>query len=290
MVSQMEKEKFIKFLEKKPLYTRLRVEPKKIEIVADIPNVNINLYCDLCRDNRTFQLREKAIFYNDGNYFVSIIDENTSPVSSNDRIFFRYTCASCHNFDQDFLIRISDSMDYLQKIGQYPEWSIRIDKTLKEILGKYAENYETGSKLESLGKGIGAFAYYRRIIEVKIDELLNLIPELMPDEEKEKLMGALEETKKSKYAQEKIQLIKDLLPISLRPGGLNPLDILYEALSVGIHTEDDKKCLESAEKIRIGLNFLIKRLIEYNQDTLEFTNAMKHFLEKKQKHLEKKKS
>ncbi len=112
----------------------------------------------------------------------------------------------------------------------------------------------------------------------------------MTNEEKENFLKPLGETKKSKHAQEKIQLVKHLLPISLRPGGLNPLDILYEALNIGIHTEDDKECLESSEKIRIGLNFLLKRLIEYNQENIEFKDTMKHFLEKKQKHLEKKNS
>ena len=175
----MEEKTLIKFLEETPLYTRLPVEPNELENIAHIPNVNINLYCKICKDIRTFELREKAIFFDKGNYFVSVIEDKSSSIEPNDRIFFRYTCASCKDFDQDFLIRIGESREYLHKIGQYPEWSIRIDKYLKEILGKYAKYYEMGTILESHGHGIGAFAYYRRIVERKIDELLNLIPDSM---------------------------------------------------------------------------------------------------------------
>jgi hypothetical protein len=54
---------------------------------------------------------------------------------------------------------------FVQKVGQFPPWSIRVDRNAEQILGQHVEIYKRGLTCESQGYGIGAFSYYRRIVE-----------------------------------------------------------------------------------------------------------------------------
>ncbi|MFZ0548883.1 MAG: hypothetical protein WAM60_25760, partial [Candidatus Promineifilaceae bacterium] len=56
----------------------------------------------------------------------------------------------------------------------------------------------------------------------------------------EQYQFALAETKKTTITQDKINLVKDLLPAILRPDGMNPLSILHSSLSKGLHAESDE--------------------------------------------------
>ena len=120
--------------------------------------------------------------------------------------------------------------------------------------------YKKGLACESIGYGIGAFAYYRRITELVIDKLLDSIKDCLLEEEKPNYIEALEFTQNSHIAEEKIALVKDLLPPSLRPNNYNPLAILHELLSEGIHNLPEEECLEDAKSIREILIFLVDQI------------------------------
>jgi len=280
---KMEEEILIEFLEEKPLYTRINFYPEELELVSDIPNVNINLHCEICKNIRTFELREKAIFFNIGNYFVSVIDEKMTQIDPNDRFFFRYTCASCKKFDQDYLIRIGESGGSLRKIGQYPPFSINIPKGLRDIIGKYEQYYKKGRILENFSNGIGAYAYYRRIIEGIIDDLLDRIPKLMTGEQKKEFEQNLIKAKKETRAKKKIGFVKDLVPESLKRGGRNPLQLLYEALSIGIHVEEEDIINDNATLIRETLEYLIVKIIKDEKNDEKFKKNLDTILKKLKK-------
>ncbi len=105
----------------------------------------------------------------------------------------------------------------------------------------------------------------------------------MEGEEKLKYKAALEEVKKTTVAQEKIELVKDLLPSALRPGDVNPLSAIHSALSEGLHEESDEGCLEYADAIREALVFLVNRLVRTKKENMSFTESMKKLLGKKSK-------
>jgi hypothetical protein len=86
---------------------------------------------------------------------------------------------------------------------------------------------------------------------------------------------------KSKVAAEKIDLVKELLPASLRPGGMNPLVVLHTNLSKGLHSMSDEECLESAQSIREVLVFLVDQVIRHDQSSKRFTESMQKLLQKK---------
>jgi len=190
-------------------------------------------------------------------------------------------CAGCGRFRYRALVHFREDGKTIEKVGQYPKPTIRPAKEIEKALGAYSDRYRKGLISESQGFGIGAFAYYRRIVEGVIDELLDSLTELLPDERQEEYRAALAKTKQSRVAQEKIDLVKDLLPDNLRPNGMNPLGILHHALSEGLHSLQDDKCLEMASQIRSVLEYLLTQVIGAKQAKRHFTESMKKLLEKK---------
>jgi hypothetical protein len=128
-------------------------------------------------------------------------------------------------------------------------------------LGEHAQDYQKGMANESSGFGVGAFAYYWRIVEKVIADLLVKVEELIGESgEREHYHQALENIKGSQSAQNRIDAVKGLLPASLRPSGLNPLDTLFGALSIGLHDETDEYCLDMAAMVREALVYLISEI------------------------------
>jgi hypothetical protein len=196
-----------------------------------------------------------------------------------------YVCAGCHEFRRVFLIKISEKLDYFIKVGQYPEPDISIDKKLSDRLYGHKNLFQKGLICEKQGYGIAAYAYYRRIVELIIDGLLEDISDLVDEDGKEQYRKALEEIKKTQIMEEKIKLVKDLIPISLRPGGMNPLQALYEFLSEGLHGLSDEECIEIATDIRKILVDLIIHVNQSKEASKELTGSMKRLLDKKSKRI-----
>lgn len=270
------------FLEEYPLYRKFKTNISwyrdyKAGIKADeLEKPAIKMYCSVCGSDQTF------------NMFNEYYDKHTNEIV-NDRIRdLRYRCASCNKFQRIFLVAFhtkkgDKDSDFLvlEKVGQYPAWSIDMDKELEKMLGEHAEYYRRGLICESQSYGIGAYAYFRRITEDVIDELLESILDLVEEDEKELYKKKLEEVKKEKIVENKISLVKDLLPKSLQAEGMNPLKELYSVLSQGIHNETDEECIERAEAIRGILVFLVNQVMRTKKDKKSFTNGMKRILEKK---------
>lgn len=257
------------FLEDYSLFRKLSCDvPQTMDKLA---KPAINMYCLECKSIQTFNL---------SNHYNELYNYS-NPSCADKNIRAEYTCQSCRSFQREFYIYISPNLKYIYKTGQYPEWEIKMDKNLEATLGKHSKTFRKGLVCESQGYGIGAFAYYRRITEEIIDELLDSITSLIDVSNQEKYKAALEQTKKTRVAQEKIELVKDLLPDILKPDGINPLGILHSELSEGLHANTDEACLENASHVKDILTFLINQIIQSKMAAQQFTSSMKSILEKK---------
>lgn len=200
-----------------------------------------------------------------------------------------YQCAGCGRSRRYFLLSVTQQHPRsgggiappeqvtdasIAKVGQAPAWDVKPDSQLSAKLGASADILTKALLCESQGYGIGAFAYYRRILESIIDELLADIGELVAEAGHAQYSAALAEAKKSHRASEKIEHVKDLVPASLRPGGTNPLGILHGALSAGLHSMTEEECLESAAVIRGTLVFLVTQLSQMKQSVQQFTKDL----------------
>ncbi len=179
------------------------------------------------------------------------------------------------------MLKFDTALQYVVKVGQEPPWEIAMDRVLEKTLAERAHYYKKALVCESQGYGIGAFGYYRRIVEEIIDDLLAGIPDLLSGEERERYMEALEETKKTIVTQEKIDLVKDLLPAILRPDGMNPLSTLHGTLSQGLHDESDEHCMEMAMEVRETLVFLVNQIELTRVSSARFTDSMRRLLERR---------
>ncbi len=263
------------FLEDYSLFRKYDVqEEDKSENVSHWFHIPINMKCEVCDSVQTFNMTNE--FYYDG--------YNEQDLVANDRVFdLRYQCQSCKDFERRFFIYVDNDLNFLYKVGQYPEWEIKMDSNLEKVLNKHAKTFRKGLVCEAQGYGIGAFAYYRRITEEIIDELLDSIFDLIDIEHQVEYKKALKKTKTTRVTQDKIDLVKDLLPSILKPNGTNPLGVLHSQLSEGLHAESDKACLENANHIKIILTYLINQIIQSKESAKNFTNSMKSLLEKKSK-------
>jgi len=270
------------FFEQYPLYRKFSLDDSNAYVFIKEPPP-IHLYCLVCKSEQTFLTM--APYYDLHNIeHLKAIRKGTSINKSEFKgrvVRADYLCMACRRFQRNFLLWFDDNLTFVMKVGQYPPWRIAIDKELSKLLGNHKDEYQKGVTCESQGYGIGAYAYYRRIVENIIDELLESIHDLLSEEEKSVYKNALDKSKSSPIAQEKIALVKDLLPSYLRPDNINPLAILHTQLSEGIHVRSDEECLEAAAHIREALLFLVDQVIQKKQTSKKFTDSMRKLLEKK---------
>ncbi|UIN36282.1 hypothetical protein [Methylobacterium oryzae] len=192
-----------------------------------------------------------------------------------------YVCNGCGKDLREFFLHFSDDRNKVTKIGQFPPRTIKSNVDVEKLLGEHPEYLRRGQICEEQSYGIAAFAYYRRIVEEVIDELLAKVSGLIDPAELATYQEALDRVKTTRVAAEKIDLVKDMLPSILRPDGINPLRALHEALSEGLHSQTDEECLELAEIVRDSLVFLATQINISTAASANFTSGMKKLLEKK---------
>ena len=263
------------FLENDPLYKKLQFK-KAISAAEYIPKPSIHMYCETCKSDQTFQMVNK--YFENEAYIRKFLVGGTVAGGITRAI---YRCAGCNAFTREFLLLFSQGLTSVKKVGQHPPWEIKVENSLSNVLGDYVHLYKKGLACESQGYGIGALSYYRRILEEIIDQFLDLAIDVIPSSEKPKYQEALEKTKKTKIAQEKIKLVKDLLPAVLRPEGINPLAILHDSYSAGLHGRSEDDCLQMAADLRNSLKFLVNQISLSRKEAKQFTDSMKKYLDKK---------
>src|SRR5580700_6489148 len=206
------------FLETYPLYRKF--ERNVALMLQNVPKAAIKMECRNCSSAQTFTML--------GNYWDHGLASNETASGRHFRL--QYTCAHCSGYSIWFLVATDPQGKWIQKVGQDPPWDVAGDPDIERLLGDHASYFRKGLICESQSYGIGAFGYYRRIVEEVIGALLDQVAELMAGNELGAYREALEKAKLTTITQEKIDLVKDLLPPILRPSNINPLSVLHSAL------------------------------------------------------------
>jgi hypothetical protein len=141
-----------------------------------------------------------------------------------------------------------------------------------------------GRRAELRGLGIGAFAYYRRIVEdqkvVIIEQLEKVAKRLRaPDEYLLLFAKAKTQTEFTRAINE----IKDAFPPALFIAEQNPLKLLHDLLSDGLHQLSDEECLGHARAVRTLLIALADRISEISRDETKVKESLAAFLSRRQK-------
>jgi hypothetical protein len=147
------------------------------------------------------------------------------------------------------------------------------------LVGPDRELYLKGRRAEAEGLGVGAFAYYRRIVEDQKNRLLDEIIRVArhtkaPADAIARLEAAKTETQFGRAVDE----VKDVIPSSLLIKGRNPLTLLHGALSRNLHGASDEECLQVAHAIRLILVEFAERLGQALKDERELNDAIDRLL------------
>lgn len=259
------------FLEKYSLYRKFSITVGST--IANLKKPRINMHCQICNETRTFGMTNEH-YLSPSEFNKDTSEYVTNPV---------YKCVSCQSFERNFSVRISSKKDSMMKIGQYPAWDITPDSNIELMLKDHKSLLKKGLISESQGYGIGAFSYYRRIVEEIIDDMLDSIEDLLSDSEKVAYRQAIAAAKTTRQTSEKIALVQDLMPSILRPQGANPLALLHRVLSEGLHAESDEKCLDLAVETREILIFFASQIAVSSKASQVFTERMRSLLDKRDK-------
>lgn len=257
------------FLETYPLYRRktFAIGPTMVQL----PKVQINMDCGRCKAVRTFAM------VNEYWQAFGVVNSNIA----GEIVEAKYLCVSCRAFKRYFALQVAEDRASITKVGQTPAWSVAANADVSQMLGDHRTYLQKGLISESQGYGIGAFAYYRRIVEETIDELLSDVERLIPESERDAFTVALGKAKQTRVTAEKIELVQDLLPAILRPDGMNPLSLLHGVLSEGLHADTDERCLELAANVREILTFLASQVATASREARSFTEKMRTLLQKR---------
>jgi hypothetical protein len=162
-----------------------------------------------------------------------------------------------------------------RKIGEYPEIHIDIPSALPKLLGSDYSYFIKGLKGEKEGLGVGAAAYYRRVVENQKGRLIEQIARVAKRVgANEETLGRFEAAANETQFSKAIDMIKDCFPESLLIDGHNPLKLLHKALSIAIHNEDDSDCMRIAHSIRVVLTDLSKKMKEALKEENELKQAL----------------
>lgn len=195
-------------------------------------------------------------------------------------IYLSYRCSNCQTHQKIYSIaaRVDEDQEptgELYKFGELPTFGPPTPTRLVKLIGPDRETFLKGRRCENQGLGIGAFIYYRRVVENQKNRILGEVIKVSeklgaPKEKIEALKSAVSETQFSKA----MNMAKDVIPESLLINGHSPILLLHSALSEGVHALSDEDCLDLASSIRIVLGELSERLSQALKDEAELTKAL----------------
>ncbi len=165
------------------------------------------------------------------------------------------------------------------KFGEFPPFGPQTPPGVLRLIQPDHELYLQGRRAENSGFGIGAYAYYRRVVENQKGRIIGkMIDAAKRLGAKPSVIEVLEDAAKQNQFTAAVDSIKQGLPETLLINGHNPLLLLHNALSEGIHENPDDHCLELAQDIRLVLTELAKRIAQATKDEAELDGAVGRLL------------
>jgi len=285
-----------KFIESYPLYRKLQIDLLEANPLA-LDKLKYKSRCKDCNTDQTFQLKlyfdTKEGFFSDAKqfslgHFRTIMYANEKNILD-DYQMYEGRCQHCEKYRQHYVIRtISDKPEplshtvnqievkyFISKIGQFPPFKIQASNEMNDFLDEEdLEYYERALMNLSTNYGIGAFAYFRRITENQIKNICLRLSELDIVGSSE-IRNAIKRYNSNHQMSNLIAEVYKYLPETLKQLGDNPLQLIYDQLSGGIHEYSDKECFEKASSIDTILKYIVRNLNEEKYNRKDVSNAIK---------------
>lgn len=237
------------------------------------PEILLHCWSDACQGSRFFRCPSRPV-----------IVEQPGPNSA----FLKYFCRNCGKSEKTYALCLQQhNQEYplsgtAIKYGELPSFGPHTPSRLISLIGPDRDFFLQGRRAENQGLGIGAFAYYRRVVENQKSRIITEIGKVAqklgtPDEMLKKLEIAANEPQFSRAVDD----VKGAIPDSLLIQGHNPLKLLHSALSDEIHNaQTDQDCLQIAQDIRVVLTELADRISQILKDESELRHSVGRLLKR----------
>jgi hypothetical protein len=246
----------------------VRITPTGPDAVAT-PEIELHCESESCNGVRRFRCKDDARLSTDVNF-----------------VFLNYSCKNCGDFGKTFSLAVQRDGDKksgtVQKLGELPPYGPPTPPRVMKLVGEDRELFLKGRRAELHGLGIGAFAYYRRVVEEQkgriIEEIGKVAVKIRPSKETADLFA---KAKAETQFTTAIAMIKSAIPEAVLIDGHNPLTLLHSALSEGLHAHTDEQCLELATSIRVVLTELAERISTALKEEATLKSAVSRLLNRK---------
>lgn len=239
------------------------------------PDLQLHCDSDLCNGKRVFRS-----------------SSNPGLIQSDwQRFFLVYVCRNCGRKQKIYALlgqHTTGNQGHLHKIGEYPAFGPPVPSRVISLIGPDRDLFLQGRRCENQGLGIGAFAYYRRVVE---NQWHRIVEETIRVSERVGASKAVVDTLKRAATETQfskaVEIVKSAIPEVLMISGHNPLTLLHSALSEGLHERTDEECLGLAQSVRVVLTELAERMGDALKDEVELRDALGRLLTRSQGSSEK---
>ena len=182
--------------------------------------------------------------------------------------YVAYICSNCRQHFKVFAVKTKKenhvNAAICTKIYQEPAFGQPTPKRLFKIIGETNREYFLQARRATArGLGIGAYAYYRRIVEnTKFDLVASVLEVAEATSAPPAQIALLKKAQAENQFSKAIGMLREVsaIPATLLIDGHNPLSLLHDLLSEGIHDLDDAKCLKRSQEAEIILFEIAERL------------------------------
>ncbi|HET9229133.1 MAG TPA: hypothetical protein VFR31_20815 [Thermoanaerobaculia bacterium] len=254
------------FLESFPPQSQSRVTALSYERFNEelLSTPELTLHCASCDGERIFHCR----------------DSRSAPGKHFSDVFLNYSCRNCNHAFKTYAVAVRCNAEghdgEARKYGEWPSFGLPVPNRVLKLFEEDRELFLKGRRAENQGMGIAAFAYYRRVVENKrtvlIENIARVAERVGVDNS---IVQQLRAAKESWQFTRSIEPIKDIIPERLKIDGQNPLILLHNALSDGLHDKSDEHCLELATSIRLVITELADRMAEALKDDADLKMAVR---------------
>lgn len=246
------------------------------QALLTLPTIRLECSNELCGGERLFEPLNNS-------------DNDRLDFESFRHVLLKYQCKNCDSTPKWYSCfiqpqRTNDKAGTIIKMGEFPDFGRRLPNKLVRLMSdEDRADFLKGFRSETSGLGVGAFTYYRRVLEKNKDRLFEKIIAVARNSGmSESQIAGLEDAHKHFQFKKSVTEFKEFLPPSILMSGHNPLTLLHNALSEGLHSDSDENCLELAIHIRTVLAELAIRISNSLIDQIEIKTAISRLTMPKQ--------